>query len=343
MRVSGRVDYTPRERLKGLFDDGGPNEPAVCLHTWGRYPFDFFDEGRAWEEGRTERFAEVYERFWREFPCDWLHVCEGPARYAPATKPPPAPPLSPEDVHAWIRENLDGQTFSKEEVLACGMYRHVERLSARLGPSLMIFPNQGAPGSGFPQLSWEDQLILIQQQPDLVAHFVEADDDRFLQRVLAARDCGADGYIFSEGYTGACDLISPDAFARVFLEPKRRFYEAVRAAGLYGIGYFLGGIMPYLDTINRMAVDGVMIEENKKGFVLDPAEVRKRLEPRIVLFGNLDSCLLLRGAPGEIRDEVDRQARARDYGKFVIANGSPICPGTPPENLRAFLDAARGS
>lgn len=336
-----------RRRLQSLLEHAHASEPVVCLHTWGRYPFETLGKGHLWPDCDAIMLAEVYEQFWRMFPCDWLHVREG---MAPPGALPKAQALAAAwdrsqvtyaDVDTWVQSNADGQTLSKQDVLAAGMYDHVRVLSDRVGDEVMVFPNQGAPGSGFPALSWEDQLILIQERPDLVQHFVRLDDERFLQRVYAARDCGADGYIFSEGYDGVCDLISPSLFEQVFLEPKRAFYESVRQAGLWGIGYFLGGIEPYLDTINRIRPDALMIEESKKSFILDPVTIRKKLDPNIVLFGNLDSYLLLTGTFDQIRAEVRRQAHAMDYGSFVFINGSPICPGTPPDNLHVFLDTAR--
>ena len=90
-----------------------------------------------------------------------------------------------------------------------------------------------------------------------------------------------------------------------------------------------------------VAPDAVMLEESKKAFVLDPAEIRKELPASIVLFGNLDSQLLLRGTEEDVRRSICEQGEALAHGRFVFVNGSPICPSTPPDNLRAFMDAAR--
>ncbi|HUW61968.1 MAG TPA: uroporphyrinogen decarboxylase family protein [Candidatus Bathyarchaeia archaeon] len=330
--------------MKTLFREKQCREPVVCLHTWGRYPFDVLGVPHLWDHGIGETFTEVYLDFRLRFPCDWLHIREGNAwKCLPPVPPDSVPrqsPASPDEIDAWIERNFDGQTFTVDQVVAAGMYDHIGALADRAGDEVMIFPNQGAPGSGFPWLSWEEQLLLIQQSPDLVQYYVRADDDRFLARVRAAAQLGADGYIFSEGYCGACDLISPRLFEQVFLEPKREFYRSVREAGQLGIGYFLGGIEPYLDAINGMGIDGLLIEEGKKTFTLDPVAIRRKLDPSVVLFGNVDSYLLLTGPPSAIRDEVRRQAEARAFGPFVQANGSPLCPGTPPEHIDAFLAAA---
>ena len=87
-------------------------------------------------------------------------------------------------------------------------------------------------------------------------------------------------------------------------------------------------------------MSALMIEEDKKGFTLDPTEIRRLLRQEICLFGNLDSALLLNGTPDAIRTEVCRQ-KAAEHGSFVVANGSPLILGTPPENLEVFLEEAR--
>ena len=338
------MTMTPRERMAALFGGARTDRPAVCLHMWGRYPFEVFGKEALWDKGRVPGYADVYADFMRRFPCDWYHVCEGHPWRGGLPSPPPAdgftPEMTREAVDRWVDGNFDGQTISREDAVASGIYDHVRALRDRDGDRAMVVPNSGAPGGGFPWLGWEDQMILVQQDQDLVAHYVERDCQRFLERVLAAGDQGADGYIFSEGYGGACDLSSPACYEKVFLGPKQTFYRQVRDAGLLGIGYFLGGILPFIDLINEVGVDGVLIEESKKTFHLDPVEIRKRLDPRVVLFGNVDSYLLLTGPSNAIREAVARQAEARAHGPFVHANGSPLCPGTPREHIEAFLEAA---
>ncbi len=128
---------------------------------------------------------------------------------------------------------------------------------------------------------------------------------------------------------------------RLELETKRSFYSQVRETGLLGIGYFLGDVRPNMTFINSLDMAGLMIEESKKTFILDPMEIRKMLRPEVCLFGNVDSLLLKGGGPDRIREEVRRQKAAAEFGPFVMANGSPIIIGTPPGNLDAFLDEGR--
>ena len=59
-----------------------------------------------------------------------------------------------------------------------------------------------------------------------------------------------------------------------------------------------------MEIVRESGASGVMIEESKKGFTLDPVAIRAGLPGQMVLFGNVDSQLLLRGTPRRIWAEV---------------------------------------
>lgn len=297
--------------------------------------------------------ARAYLDFLREFPVDLLHVCEAwGGRQVWDPDGSPRPDRDPAQVAAiadsrgpFVVSDVDRHydTVDCQPWLESGMFDHVQALTSQVGKEIMIFPNMGGPcgelGSDF-----EDRMVRVFDGPDDVhQNLLSACRGSAFARVKASRLCGADGFIFSLGYGGAMDLISPALTRRIHLDPWIEFFDQIRRIGMFPVGYFLGNVLPYMDIIMETRPAGVLIEESKKGFNLDPVAIRKRLPSEIVLFGNVDSLLLLNGTPHKIEAEVRRQARARDYGPFVFDNGSPICPGTPPDNLRAFLDAARSA
>jgi uroporphyrinogen-III decarboxylase len=99
--------------------------------------------------------------------------------------------------------------------------------------------------------------------------------------------------------------------------------------------------MPVLEDLAGIGIRGLLVEETKKGFTLDVATIRAALAGRVCVFGNVDSLELLRHGRAEtVEAEVRRQAHGAGPG-FVTANGSPVTPGTPVENVRALLRAAR--
>lgn len=46
------------------------------------------------------------------------------------------------------------------------------------------------------------------------------------------------------------------------------------------------------------------------------------------------------GSPEEVREEALRQCRC-SKGRFIAANGSPITPGTPQENVHVLIDTIK--
>lgn len=348
---------TPFSRVASALRGVPQTENAVCLHTWGTYPFEIQGKLPIYCHCGGDVLADIDEGFWRLFGSDWIQTrqelshrdiwvtCEAelphqPPEIAQTSGNTLIPiPETKADIDALFPE--PGESMEGE--LARGSFEHIGVLRTRLDEHIFIAPNQGAPGSSIWGLNFEDSLIFAHEQPALTEYYIHRACQAFLPAVQAAKQCGAHAFIFSEGFGGAIDLLSPEDFTRTYLTPKIAFYQAVKAMGLYAIGYCLGDVRPYLHLLEQIPMDGMMIEESKKRFVLDPVEIRRRLKPEICLFGNLDSILLLNGDHAEIRAEVNRQAAALRDGSFIFINGSPIAPGTPPDNLRVFLDAARGA
>lgn len=175
------------------------------------------------------------------------------------------------------------------------------------------------------------------EKPDLMERLIFGLYERKLDwmRVLAKTGCHA--YIGSETYSSA-DIISPEVYKRIIFPAQIFFYEKIRTLGMEPIVYFCGDINPLITYINELDVTALLIEERKKNFTLDVKEIRKKLASRITLFGNLDSVhTLLFGSAEDVKRETLRQLESARLGRFVMANGSPIAPGTPKENIETMI------
>jgi uroporphyrinogen-III decarboxylase len=242
---------------------------------------------------------------------------------------------SKEAVDAYF--DADGTTV--DAILASGTFEHMKQLADAFGDRVFIAINDGM--NGLPGVPYEESVVAAFETPELVAHAIRRQCENFMPRVLAAKACGAHAYIISEGFGGSLGQLSPALEERVQAEGKRWLYAEIRKAGLLPLGYWLGDVRPHMGWLNSLNMAGLLIEEDKKGFALDPLEIRRMLRPETCLFGNLDSNLLLWGTPEAIRAEVRRQRRAAAEGACVIANGSPLVLGTPAANLDAYMDEAR--
>ena len=362
---------TSKDRMMRALS-GDTTNPPVVLHSWGDYKVEvagFHPKFQYYQGG--EELAGIERNFYERFKPDWIHlgsagwkgfwnrgrkVEDGQAYIQSA------------DGSKWIRIRDDYQldipwvdegpklrldsksaiddyfaaiACSEEDILQSGRFEHMKIIAREYGDRALIAINDGAPGCHLPDHSFDDAMIACHEKPDFVAHYIFKSCERFLTDVRTAKACGTHAYIFSEGFGGSLDLLSSEMHERLEGDTKRWFYSEVRKAGMLGIGYWLGDVRPNMPLINSLDMAGLMIEESKKHFVLDPVEIRKTLRPEVCLVGNADSLLIKRGTPDQIREEVRLQKKAAAFGPFVIANGSPLIIGTPPENVDVFLAEAR--
>ncbi len=366
---------TSKERMIKALSGERASTPPTVFHSWGDYKVEL--AGFHWKffpyQGGAE-LAGVERVLYERFQPDWIHCGSGAGHWSwnrerrvegkraflrsedgqrwleiqenYALAPDPAVPATPYTGPRLTLESLatvdayfDADQTTVDAILASGTFDHMKPLADAFGDRVFIAMNDGM--NGLPWIPFEDLMIGAMENPDLVAYAIRRQCENFMPRVLAAKACGAHAYIFSEGMGGSLGQLSPALEEHVQADAKRWFYAEVRKAGLLPLGYWLGDVRPHMRWLNSLNMAGLMIEEDKKGFALDPLEIRRMLRPETCLFGNLDSNLLLWGSPEAIRAEVRRQRRAAAEGTFVIANGSPLVLGTPAVNLDAYMEEAR--
>ena len=155
-----------------------------------------------------------------------------------------------------------------------------------------------------------------------------------------AQRAGADSTWFTCFYTGA-DTIAPRDYAELVYPYDRMICEEARRQGLYVLNWYLGDLMPNLDKVMELPIDALVLEQGRKGYVIDPVEIRRRVGPAFCLFGfgyENDFCTFDRQ---RLADELSRQigGAGRD-GAFIA--GTPIMPpNARPEAVEFYFSAAR--
>ncbi len=163
-----------------------------------------------------------------------------------------------------------------------------------------------------------------------------------LNGIAAAKALGADGIWIEDCLT---DQIGPNRYRRYHLPHLRALADAIRAAGMHSFYYFCGNPWPVFDLLLESGADALGLEESKKGFAIDIAEVAARVNGRMTLLGNLDAIdLLEHGSDADLRVEIARQrAAGRANGdRFIMSLGSPVTPGTSVARVRAYAAMTRG-
>jgi uroporphyrinogen decarboxylase len=161
-------------------------------------------------------------------------------------------------------------------------------------------------------------------------------DRRMFERYL---DLGVDGIAFSEDLGSQKALMMSPSLAREFLLPEYRFmFEPVLRAGKI-INFHSCGCV---DAIaGDLAAIGVTVLNPVQARANDLAAVKRATVGRMALSGGIDTDLLLRGTPVEVREETERvMAILKPGGGYICAPDQAI-PGIPAENLYALWSTAR--
>ena len=133
-------------------------------------------------------------------------------------------------------------------------------------------------------------------------------------------------------------MFSPQVFREVFLPRLRKVADAIHAAGLPWIHHSDGNLMPILDDLLTLGMNGLHPIEPGP---MDINEVKQRYGHRLCLVGNIDlHYTLTRGTPAEVEAEVrDRIEQVGRGGGYIISSANTITSYCKLENVLAMRDA----
>ena len=189
--------------------------------------------------------------------------------------------------------------------------------------------------------SFDEMMCKFMDDPEIIRYTCERRVRRLAPAIEQQARLGCRGIWIEECMT---DMISPAAFRELNLPYLQQIVEAIRAAGMFSIYYYCGDPADRLELILESGADAISLEESKKGWEVDLAEVADFVGGRAVLLGNLDAINLLESGPEEqLRREIERQiAAGRGNGsRFIMSIGSPVTPGTSVERVRRYCELVR--
>jgi len=229
--------------------------------------------------------------------------------------------------------------FDRKKFLQEGHADLAQRLLAEFGNDHFTFDYASTPlWNCYSLWGFEGMMTMIADHPDLVQYACDRFLKSRLRNIQRAAALGANVIWIDDSLT---DLISPRAFEKLNLPYLSKMVGEVHSLGLHSIYYFCGNPAGKMSLLLESGAEALALEENKKGFVIDLAEIVKVVQGRCVLFGNLDAIHLLPYADEKtLRAEIRRQINiGRDNrSRFIMSIGSPVTPGTTPEQVRRYCD-----
>ena len=227
-----------------------------------------------------------------------------------------------------------------------GNFIVLEKLKERYGSDLLLHKWLNPP---FPAAYvWLGEqyftalLMALASDPEIVREFIEFFLPKEEENLEYLLKIGVEVIFYQEFITGA-EIVNPAMYRDIVAPVTRRAFEFFKRLGFKVILYYCGDVIPLIEIVKEeIPFDGLAVEESRKGYSVDIAEVRNLLGRDIPLFGNVDIQFLEKASREEILNEAKRQIQAAGAGTpFILCTGSPQTFETTAENLRIFCESTR--
>ncbi len=213
-----------------------------------------------------------------------------------------------------------------------------ERVARAIGTEAFVLPTLRGPLLMASQLRGVEQVLMdMMDDPEGLERILDFTTEVALRVGTALLATGAHGLALGEA-TCSPNFISPASYRR-FVQPRHaRLVAALKAAGWPAVGlHICGGTLPILEGVIATGVHFMDVD-----YQVPAADALALAGGRIALRGNLDPSALFRfGTPAQVREGTAGLARGVSGARWILSSGCDIPPGTPAENLTAFVEGAR--
>lgn len=359
---------TSKERMMAAVNREKPDRLPVTIHQWQQYHLDTYMHGMTdIEANRWAGFdaaITVFEATEPDTP-DWrvtatkgrkdgydtvhyhIETPEGPLSYTVAGNA----------MTTWVTEHMIKE---EEDIQLLRKYRPVPKLNKQkvyevydaLGDDgivrSFVCGNQGGCWQDACELfGVTDMIMATFENPEWVHEFMQI----LLEKKLAFIEESMAGMPFDLVETGggaaSNTVISPTIHREFCLPYDRQMHDALKREGFKTVYHTCGGMTKILDLILQNGCDcsETLSPAAMGGDITDTETGRmvfETMHPHVGLIGGMDQFHMLEEAtPEEIRKETARlfDVFGRDGGYILSACDHFF--KAPPENLRAFAEAAK--
>lgn len=229
-----------------------------------------------------------------------------------------------------------------KELLANSSLAVVRRLVEEMGKEVFVCGKMGTPfWKCYSLLGFQGLITMPYDNPSLFHYLLQRQTAASLALGRAYAEAGVQGVFIEECLTSA-DLISPQLFDEFVFPYDLALLEEFQALGLPTIFYICGDVLARLPRLVELTPNALAVEESKKGFRIDLAEVAATVGDQMALFGNLDATRIKDWNDEELARRIEEQLEAaRPARGFIVSMGSPFPLDTPRERVAAFIATAR--
>jgi len=242
-----------------------------------------------------------------------------------------------------IKRIEDLKNLQKPDPLAPGRLDSLKIILNELGDSTAIV---GVISEGwetaYQMTGLENMMRFFYVNPELVVRLIDMVVDYNIGLLQAMADTGVDAILGGDDYASQKGpLVSQRHFEQFILPGLRRIVDATKKHGLPFIKHCDGYIMPMLDSLISVGIDGLHSMEPIAGMNL--GEVKSKYGADICLLGNVDcSHTLCTKSPSDVAQEVrDCIEQGAPGGGYFLSSSNTIHTGVNVENYFAMIEAGR--
>jgi len=219
-------------------------------------------------------------------------------------------------------------------------------LQSRIGDTVILNYSHTGFCHPFDSMGLEIFTFFQLAYPEVLVEYIEASVALELARIHAVADPRLSPVILipEDFATRQGPIFSPDFLQEYHFPYVTRLADAWHEHGVAVLYHSDGNWKRVIPALVACHVDGFYCLEPNCG--MDIVEL-KTAWPDMVWAGGVDGVdLMERGAPEQVRAEVERHIRATDAlntGGLFVASSSEINPPIPPENFRAMVEAVHST
>jgi len=227
-------------------------------------------------------------------------------------------------------------------------FKKIQAARDKLGDKGIVRSHPFSPGQGSPWQSFcmmvdvEPAIMMAMDEPSFVHHALKSILQKTLRVTEMWKGTPAD-MVETGGGAGSNTVISPQMFEEFCLPYDQLQHAALRETGVKIVYHLCGGLMHMLDLVVKNGAHGLeTMTPPSMGGDCDLRAASRRVGDRLFFIGGFDqNAGFENGTPAMARQLVfDCFEATKDHAGYILAPSDHFFGGAP-ENIQAFVDAAR--
>ena len=137
-------------------------------------------------------------------------------------------------------------------------------------------------------------------------------------------------------------ILGPDQFSQFSGDYVRHILESYKYSNVDTIYHICGNTMHLVKAMTETGVGALSLDSPETGVEL--AKVAEMVSENVAIIGNVNPTMIMKdGSAEEVKQAtIGLLDEMKDYPNFILSTGCDLPPGTPLENMVAFMEAGRG-